>query len=168
MKNVLDKILESSPEEIDKLVEGVQFDVDEPFSEEDVPEPKPMEESDGNDLDDKEITKELDSGSDDDVSEASLSEDELMSIYSECVSEVIRESKAKIAAKYKSKREQVKRFKKKKLAEKKGLKDDKLGKKGKLDSKLNGKLAKGSSKDECDGFKETATLESELNDLLNF
>jgi len=154
MKNVLDQILESSPEEIDKLVEDTDFNIDEPLKE-DAPEPDPFSETDSSI--DKDAMKEFEKNAksndnDDDFSEASLTEDELMSIYSECVSEVIRESKAKIAAKYKSKREQAKRFKRKKLAAK-----NKAMKPTKKDGK----------KDDVD-FEETALLESELNNLLTF
>jgi len=80
-------------------------------------------ESDDMKLDDKEPTPHApgkSGSSDSDMEEsAMLTEQELSYIYSECVAEVIRESKASIDKKYKEKKKLAKSMKAKKLAKKK-------------------------------------------------
>ena len=168
-KDILDQILEaSSVEEVDKLLE--EYNTDQPIDEAPEPDPNSLV-SEGDDMDkdlkkmDDEMKKMGPGGSSSsssssgikesglDLSVEFLTEGELMSIYSECVAEVIRESKAKIDAKYKTKRDQAKKFKKKKIAEKK-LKDEELN--------LKSGKKKVKASDECSKLEST-----NFNDMMD-
>ena len=70
-------------------------------------------------LDDTEPTPHAPGKSGSEEESAMLTEQELSYIYSECVAEVIRESKASIDKKYKEKKKLAKSMKAKKLAKKK-------------------------------------------------
>ena len=86
------------------------------------------------------------------IESALLTEQELADIYTECVAEVIRESKAKINEKYKKKKADAKKFKAKQLADakKKSGKDDVLDIKGKKK-----------------GVKESASVNEIMDDIFS-
>lgn len=148
--DVLDQILAAgSFEEVQRIVENsTDKDFANPFLETDNgPEPSDVQETgDNKDMadfekemakSDKEKPGSSSSGSNNGLgsqnNSALLTEQELADIYTECVAEVIRESKAKINEKYKKKKADAKKFKAKQLADakKKSNKDDVLDIKGK-------------------------------------
>lgn len=147
MASVLDQILEAgSFEEVQRIVENsTDKDFNSDFlTESNGPEPTDFSETD-NSMKDLDKSMGLDSGgssskktvnpNDDKMESAMLTEQELADIYTECVAEVIRESKAKINEKYKKKKADAKKFKAKKLADKKKQKDDELDIMSKKDKK---------------------------------
>lgn len=144
--DVLDQILAAgSFEEVQRIVENsTDKDFANPFLETDNgPEPTDVQEttdssSSSSSAEDKQNEKAFNDmmkdnkSSDKPIESALLTEQELADIYTECVAEVIRESKAKINEKYKKKKADAKKFKAKQLADakKKSNKDDVLDIKG--------------------------------------
>ena len=172
--DVLDQILSAgSFEEVQRIVENsTDEDFAHSFLENDGPEPTDIQET-GDDMAnfEKEMAKsdKEKPGSSSDKPEkpstgsnsgglgsqnnsALLTEQELADIYTECVAEVIRESKAKINEKYKKKKADAKKFKAKQLADakKKSGKDDVLDIKGKKK-----------------GVKESASVNEIMDDIFS-
>jgi len=149
--DVLDQILAAgSFEEVQRIVENsTDKDFANPFLETDNgPEPTDNVQETGDNKDMADFEKEMAKsdkekpGSSSSSSNSSLgsqnnsallTEQELADIYTECVAEVIRESKAKINEKYRKKKADAKKFKAKQLADakKQSNKDDVLDIKGK-------------------------------------
>ena len=167
--DVLDQILSAgSFEEVQRIVENsTDEDFANPFLENDGPEPTDVQQETGDDKafenmmkDDKEKpakpSESTSSGTDSGLgakhNSALLTEQELADIYTECVAEVIRESKAKINEKYKKKKADAKKFKAKQLADakKKSGKDDVLDIKGKKK-----------------GVKESASVNEIMDDIFS-
>lgn len=163
--DVLDQILSAgSFEEVQRIVENsTDEDFANPFLENDGPEPTDVQET-GDDKafenmmkdDNKEKPEKPSTGSNGGLgsqnNSALLTEQELADIYTECVAEVIRESKAKINEKYKKKKADAKKFKAKQLADakKKSGKDDVLDIKGKKK-----------------GVKESASVNEIMDDIFS-
>ena len=162
--DVLDQILAAgSFEEVQRIVENsTDKDFANPFLENDNngPEPTDVQET-GDDADLSKImepekpgstSKDKDGSLGSQNNSALLTEQELADIYTECVAEVIRESKAKINEKYKKKKADAKKFKAKQLADakKKSGKDDILDIKGKKK-----------------GVKESASVNEIMDDIFS-
>ena len=165
--DVLDQILSAgSFEEVQRIVENsTDEDFANPFLETDNgPEPTDVQET-GPSSSDKADQEAFDKMMNDSSSSsgkpdkgpgkmesALLTEQELADIYTECVAEVIRESKAKINEKYKKKKADAKKFKAKQLADakKKSGKDDILDIKGKKK-----------------GVKESASVNEIMDDIFS-